>query len=71
MELVVDANILIASFLKEAKTRELLLDARFTLYAPSLGKNPSKVASPRGFEPLLADRKSAVLTRLDDGDAES
>lgn len=28
MELVVDANILLASFLKEAVTRELLLDSR-------------------------------------------
>ena len=34
MELVVDANVLLASFLKEAKTRELLLDSRLTFYAP-------------------------------------
>ena len=34
MELVVDANVLLASFLKEAVTRELLLDSRLTLYAP-------------------------------------
>lgn len=34
MELVVDANILLASFLKAAVTRELLLDSRLTLYAP-------------------------------------
>ena len=34
MELVVDANILLASFLKEAVTRELLLDSRLTFYAP-------------------------------------
>jgi predicted nucleic acid-binding protein len=34
LELVVDANILLASFLKEAITRELLLDARLTLFAP-------------------------------------
>lgn len=34
MELVVDANILLASFLKEAKTRELLLDSRLHLQAP-------------------------------------
>ena len=34
MELVVDANILLASFLKEAVTRELLLDSRLTLFAP-------------------------------------
>lgn len=29
-----DANILLASFLKEAVTRELLLDSRLTLFAP-------------------------------------
>ena len=34
MELVVDANVLLASFLKEAITRELLLDSRLTLFAP-------------------------------------
>jgi len=34
VELVVDANVLLASFLKEAITRELLLDTRLTFYAP-------------------------------------
>lgn len=34
MELIVDANVLLASFLKEAVTRELLLDSRLTFYAP-------------------------------------
>lgn len=34
MELIVDANILVASFLKDAKTRELLVDVRLTLFAP-------------------------------------
>ncbi len=34
MELIVDANILLASFLKEAVTREILLDERLTLLAP-------------------------------------
>ena len=34
MELVVDANVFLAAFLKEAVTRELLLDSRLTLYAP-------------------------------------
>lgn len=34
MELVVDANVLLASFLKEAVTRELLLDSRLSLFAP-------------------------------------
>lgn len=34
MQFIVDANVLLASFLKDAKTRELLLDARLTLFAP-------------------------------------
>lgn len=34
MELVVDANILVAGFLKAATTRELLLDDRLTLWTP-------------------------------------
>lgn len=34
MELVVDANILVAGFLRAAVTRELLLDERLTLWTP-------------------------------------
>jgi len=34
MELVVDANILLAGFVKTAVTRELLLDTRLKLHAP-------------------------------------
>ncbi len=34
MELIVDANILLAALLKEAITRELLLDSRLKFYAP-------------------------------------
>ena len=34
MELVVDANILVAGFLRAAVTRELLLDGRLTLSTP-------------------------------------
>jgi len=34
MELVVDANILLAGFMKAAVTRELLLDSRLKLHAP-------------------------------------
>jgi len=37
MELVVDANILVAGFLRSAVTRELLLDERLTLYVPEYG----------------------------------
>lgn len=34
MELVVDANVLVAAFLKPATTRSLLLDSRLKLYSP-------------------------------------
>ena len=34
MELVVDANILVAGFLRASVTRELLLDERLTLWTP-------------------------------------
>ena len=34
MQLIVDANILIAAFLKSATTRELLLDEELELFAP-------------------------------------
>jgi len=34
MELVVDANVLLAGFMKAAVTRELLLDSRLRLHAP-------------------------------------
>ena len=34
MELIVDANVLLFSLLKEAITRELLLDSRLRLFAP-------------------------------------
>lgn len=34
MELIVDANVLLSSLLKDAITRELLLDARLALFAP-------------------------------------
>ena len=37
MELVVDANILVAGFLRSAVTRELLLDERLTLWVPEYG----------------------------------
>ena len=34
MQLIIDANILIAAFLKSAITRELLFDDEITLFAP-------------------------------------
>lgn len=37
MELVVDANVLVAGFLRSATTRELLLDERLGLWVPEHG----------------------------------
>ena len=37
MELVLDANVLVAAFLRSATTRELLLDERLTLWVPEHG----------------------------------
>ena len=34
MELVVDANVLVAGFLRSGTTRELLLDERLVLWSP-------------------------------------
>jgi predicted nucleic acid-binding protein len=49
MELVVDANILVAGFLRSALTRELLLDERLILYAPeySLRETERVLTTPR------------------------
>ena len=49
MRLVVDANVLIAAFLRSATTRELLLDARLSLCAPahSLSETEHVLLSPR------------------------
>lgn len=49
MELVVDANILIAAFLRSALTRELLLDERLLLWAPEYGLTEAEkvLVSPR------------------------
>jgi predicted nucleic acid-binding protein len=37
MELVVDANVLVAGFLRSGTTRELLLDERLVLWSPEWG----------------------------------
>ena len=37
METVLDANVLVAGFLRSAVTRELLLDERLTLWTPEYG----------------------------------
>ncbi|KYC49291.1 MAG: hypothetical protein AMQ74_01444 [Candidatus Methanofastidiosum methylothiophilum] len=34
MELVVDANIVFAAFIKDSKTREILISNKYVLYAP-------------------------------------
>ncbi len=49
MELVVDANILVAGFLRSALTRELLVDERLTLYTPEYGLEETEavLARPR------------------------
>lgn len=49
MELVLDANILVAGFLRSATTRELLLDERLTLWAPeySLQETEHVLTAPR------------------------
>ena len=49
MELVLDANILVAAFLRFATTRELLLDERLTFYAPeySVAETEKVLVSPR------------------------
>lgn len=49
MELVVDANVLVAAFLRAATTRELLLDDRLVLQAPewSLMEAERVLTTPR------------------------
>ena len=49
MELVLDANILVAGFLRAATTRELLVDERLALWAPeySLTEAERVLTSPR------------------------
>ena len=49
MELVLDANVLVAAFLRSATTRELLLDERLTFYAPeySVVETEKVLGAPR------------------------
>lgn len=62
MQLVIDANILIAAFLKAATTRFLLLDERLDLYAPEhLVVETLKVAKER----LLKRWKSVSETEFE------
>ena len=71
MELVVDANILLAGFMKAAVTRELLLDNRLKLHAPEylvyetrkhlLGN--SKLRKRIGLSPKQIDEIWFLLTQ--------
>lgn len=49
MELVLDANVLVAGFLRSARTRELLLDERLRLRVPEYGliETERVLTSPR------------------------
>lgn len=69
MELVVDANILVAGFLRSAITRELLLDERVTLYAPeySIAETERVLTSPRirrKLGNLSKDQIQSLLSQL-------
>lgn len=71
MELIVDANILLAALLKEAVTRELLLDSRLKLYAPehlisetlSLLKRNAKIQRRIGLSPKALEEVFYFITQ--------
>ena len=71
MELIVDANILLAGLIKEAITRELLLDSRLKLYAPEhlisetlhLLKKNSKIQKRIGLPPKALEEIFYLLTQ--------
>ncbi len=71
MELVVDANILLAALLKEAITRELLLDSRLRLYAPEhltseilhLLKKNTSIQKRIGLSPKQLEELFYLLTQ--------
>jgi len=69
LQLVIDANVLVAAFLKAATTRNLLLDERLKLYSPEyLLIEAKKVLKSRlakswqGFPGLDFDQLFAILT---------
>lgn len=69
MELVVDANILVAGFLRSAVTRELLLDERLTLWVPEYGLTEAEhvLSAPRfrrRLGSLSASQVRLLLTQL-------
>ena len=73
MKLVVDANILIAAFLKDATTRELLLKEKIELLAPEqllkeikyLLKNPKIRKRLKLNDADLYELSNAVLSRIE------
>ena len=73
MRLVVDANILLAAFLKDATTRELLLEDTLELFAPEhllseirrLLKNPRIRRRLRLSDEDLYELTSGILSRID------
>jgi len=73
MRLVVDANVLVAAFLKEAVTRELLLEEKFELFSPeyllqeirSLLKNKKIRKRLKLNDEELIELATAVLSKID------
>ena len=65
MELVLDANVLVAGFLRSATTRELLLDEWLILWAPEYGLNETErvLTSPR-LRRKLGGRSQAEVRSL-------
>ena len=71
MELIVDANVLLAALLKEAITRELLLDSRLKLYAPEylisetlhLIKKNTKIQKRMGLSLKAIEENFYLLTQ--------
>lgn len=65
MELVLDANVLVAGFLRSARTRELLLDERLRLRVPEYGLTETErvLRSPR-IRKRLGDLSSPEINRL-------
>ena len=67
MELVVDANIIVAGFLKSATTRSLLLDEQLVLSAPehTLTESENVLRSPRLRKKLKGVSRAEAKSLLD------
>ena len=67
MELVVDANIIVAGFMRAALTRELLLDERLTLSLPEYGLSEArKVLCAPSFRKRLGGLTAAQVNEIID-----